>query len=43
MYIYEVEEEQLTTIIEGLVKKGLLFKARPDGKGSWTIELTGGY
>ena len=34
--------ENLTEIIAGLVKQGLIFKSWQDGD-NWIIELTGGY
>lgn len=43
MTIKHVHIDDLITILDGFVRKGLLFKAKPDGCGTWTIELTGGY
>jgi len=35
--------EDLTSIIAGIVKEGLIFKCSKDGDAKWEIELTGGF
>jgi hypothetical protein len=35
--------DEMVQIIDGLVKRGLTFRAMPNGKGDWKIELTGGH
>jgi hypothetical protein len=42
--IEDIELKDLATIIAGLVREGVSFRAYPDQFGArWRIELTGGY
>jgi hypothetical protein len=45
MFINAVPAEQLATIVAGLVREGICFKANPDDDAgrTFTIELTGGH
>lgn len=42
MYIQFVQTKDLATIVAGLVREGVMFKATEES-GGWTIELTGGF
>lgn len=43
MAIIDIETKDLATIVAGLAREGVTFECRPQGRGLWTITLTGGF